>query len=66
MSEYKSKKGTTVITVKADFSQASDQVFVRYADCGDRAAEFGSTGKQVADFGHSPKAALAYFRQHCD
>ena len=55
-----------MITVKADFSQASDQVFVRYADCGDREAEFGSTGKQVADFRHSPKAALAYFRQHCD
>ena len=64
--EFKSKMGTTVITVKADFSQASDQVFVRYADCGDREAKFTSTGKQVADFKHRPKAALAYFRQHCD
>ncbi len=66
MSEYKTKKGTTVITIKADFSQAADQVFVRYADCGDREAEFTSSGKQVADFRHSPKSALAYFRQYCD
>ena len=61
--EHSTKVGTTTITIKADFAQASDQILARYADCGERGAEFDGTGKQVADFRHDPKAALKYFAE---
>ena len=58
--QYSKKVGTTKITIAADFGQASDHIMARYSDCGEE-AEFDGTGKQVADFRHSPKAALKYF-----
>lgn len=62
--EYSKKVGTTVITIKADFVQAADQILARYSDCGED-AEFETTGKQVADFRHDPKAAIKYFAAQC-
>lgn len=58
--EYSKKVGTTKITIRADFANASSQIYARYSYCGED-AEFSTTGKQVADFRHDPKAALKYF-----
>ena len=57
---YTKKVGTTEITIEADFGQASDQIMIQYSDCGEE-AEWETTGKQVADFGHDPEVALAHF-----
>lgn len=65
MSDYSTHVGTTQITIRADFGQASDQICIRYSDCGEQ-ADFRSSGKQVADFRHSPKSALKYFREEMD
>ena len=53
--------GTTTIEIRADWSQASCPIAVKYSDCNED-AEWETTGKQVADYFHSPKEALKYFK----
>lgn len=60
MSILSKKIGTTEVSIRADFADAASPIHVRYSDCGDD-APWETTGKQVADFRHKPKAALEHF-----
>ncbi len=47
MTTYRTKWGSDMIEISADFAQASDQVA-------------GTNGRQVADFRHNPSVAMRY------
>ena len=59
---HRIKSGTTTIEIRADWSQASCPIAVKYSDC-NAESEWETSGNQVADFSHSPKNALQWFKE---
>ena len=59
---HRIKSGTTTIEIRADWNQSSSQIEVKYSDC-NAESEWETSGNQVADFSHSPKNALQWFKE---